>query len=196
MAYQNGAAVCPQRDSGMDVRTVRDFFDIANAGGARPSNASPSIPAGLTPMTATTTTTTPRAPSRRPAPDGARGGNTPGSPRRSCPTPAAQRPGHPPSTVLGSPAPAPPARPGPSYLPGTAMEIAVVAAFPRWGRHAVPRRLPNGDCRIFLTDRRKSQPRPGRLVNAVGPACQGKHPASTGSGRGHYRTMRPSGLGS
>lgn len=35
MAYQTGAAVCPQCGSSADVRTVREFFDIMNAGGAQ-----------------------------------------------------------------------------------------------------------------------------------------------------------------
>lgn len=35
MAYQSGAAVCPQCGSSADVRTVREFFDIMNAGGAQ-----------------------------------------------------------------------------------------------------------------------------------------------------------------
>lgn len=34
MGYQAGVAVCPQCDSSADVRTVREFFDIINAGGA------------------------------------------------------------------------------------------------------------------------------------------------------------------
>jgi hypothetical protein len=33
--YQAGAATCPQCGSGADVRTVREFFDILNAGGAQ-----------------------------------------------------------------------------------------------------------------------------------------------------------------
>ena len=35
MAYQTGAAVCPQCGNSADVRTVREFFDIVNAGGAQ-----------------------------------------------------------------------------------------------------------------------------------------------------------------
>ena len=35
MAYQTGAAVCPQCSSSADVRTIREFFDIVNAGGAQ-----------------------------------------------------------------------------------------------------------------------------------------------------------------
>jgi hypothetical protein len=35
VAYQTGAAVCPQCGSDADVRTVREFFDILNAGGAQ-----------------------------------------------------------------------------------------------------------------------------------------------------------------
>ena len=35
MAYQTGAAVCPQCGSSADVRTIREFFDIMNAGGAQ-----------------------------------------------------------------------------------------------------------------------------------------------------------------
>jgi hypothetical protein len=35
VAYQTGAAVCPQCGSSADVRTVREFFDIMNAGGAQ-----------------------------------------------------------------------------------------------------------------------------------------------------------------
>jgi hypothetical protein len=35
VAYQTGAAVCPQCGSSADVRTVRELFDIMNAGGAQ-----------------------------------------------------------------------------------------------------------------------------------------------------------------
>ena len=35
MAYQTGSAVCPQCGSSVDVRTIREFFDIMNAGGAQ-----------------------------------------------------------------------------------------------------------------------------------------------------------------
>ncbi len=35
MAYQTGAAVCPQCGSSADVRTIREFFDTTNAGGVQ-----------------------------------------------------------------------------------------------------------------------------------------------------------------
>lgn len=35
MAYQTGAAVCPQCGSSADVRTIREFFDTMNAGGVQ-----------------------------------------------------------------------------------------------------------------------------------------------------------------
>jgi hypothetical protein len=33
--YQTGTAVCPHCGSGADVRTIREFFDVVNAGGAQ-----------------------------------------------------------------------------------------------------------------------------------------------------------------